>query len=386
LAAGRLLRINMSKSFKFELICGDKSGARRGRFHTARGTVETPVFMPVGTAGTVKSLTPEQVADAGAKIILGNTYHLTLRPGADVVKAHGGLHKFMNWNGSILTDSGGYQVFSLAKIRKITDAGVKFQSHIDGTELFLSPESAMEIQMALGSDIAMALDICPHAYGSKEETASAVKTTTAWAKRCLARRGEVDQALFGITQGALYPDLRVEHAQELSQLPFEGMAVGGLSVGETNEEMYRTLSHVAPHLPQNKPRYLMGVGLPQNLVECVRLGIDMFDCVLPTRNARNALLYTQSGEVNVRNSEHKNSVLPPDETCDCYTCRNYTLSYLRHLHMAGEMLAATLCSIHNVRFFIRLMERARAAIEAGKYDEFRAEFYQARGEIVPENV
>ncbi|MFZ5825575.1 MAG: tRNA guanosine(34) transglycosylase Tgt [Bacillota bacterium] len=361
---------------KLELILKDpNSGARRGRLHTPHGVVETPVFMPVGTQATVKTLNPEEVRDLGAQILLSNTYHLYLRPGHDLVREAGGLHRFMNWNGAILTDSGGFQVFSLSDLRKITEEGVHFRSHIDGSPHFLSPEKAIEIENALGADIIMAFDECTpwpceHDYAKKS-----LERTTRWAKRCKEAHARPEsQALFGIVQGSTFADLRRQSAEEIVALDFPGYAIGGLSVGEPKDLMAEMLEVTVPLLPEEKPRYLMGVGSPEDLVEGVWRGIDMFDCVLPTRIARHGTVFVPDGKLTVRNAEFARDFRPIQEGCDCYTCQHYSRAYIRHLLKAEEMLGLRLCSIHNLRFLVRLMEEVRAAIEKGTFAEYRREF------------
>jgi queuine tRNA-ribosyltransferase len=359
-----------------ELLKKDEaSRARRGRLHTPHGTVETPVFMPVGTQATIKTLNPEEVRELGARIILSNTYHLYLRPGHDLVAEAGGLHKFMNWNGTILTDSGGFQVFSLSGLRKITEEGVKFRSHIDGSEHFLSPEKAMEIQNALGSDIMMAFDECTPWPAEHKYVKDSLERTTRWLKRCKeAHRRPHDQALFGIIQGGTYADLRRQSVEEICSIDLPGYAVGGLSVGEPKDLMAEMLDVTVPLIPDNKPRYLMGVGSPEDLVEGVGQGIDMFDCVLPTRIARHGTVFLPEGKMTVRNAEFARDFRPIQEGCDCYACRHYTRAYIRHLLKAEEMLGLRLCSIHNLRFLVRLMEEIRASIEAGNFADYRKEF------------
>lgn len=366
-------------SFRFELLTAD-GPARRGRFQTAHGVVETPVFMPVGTQGTVKGLTPQQLRDAGATIILGNTYHLTLRPGDALVAEMGGLHRFMAWDRPILTDSGGFQVFSLALKRKLNDHGVVFQSHIDGATLELSPERAVEIQENLGSDIAMCLDECPPHGASPEAMRAAVARTIHWAQRSRAAQRRPDQALFGIVQGGTDLALRAECARALVDLDFPGYALGGFSVGEPVADMHAALGGAAALLPEHKPRYLMGVGRPQDLLAGVAAGIDMFDCVMPTRNGRNALAFTSTGRLRLRNAVHKRDPAPLESGCPCYTCGTFSRAYLHHLFIADEMLGPTLLSLHNVAFYCRLMEQARAAIEARRFAEFHAECMQRWGE------
>ncbi|NLO83750.1 MAG: tRNA guanosine(34) transglycosylase Tgt [Clostridiales bacterium] len=350
-------------SFRFELIkeCSS-TGARLGKIHTPHGSFETPVFMPVGTQATVKAMTPRNLEEVNARIILSNTYHLYLRPGHKLIKQAGGLHRFMSWNHSILTDSGGFQIFSLNELREVTDEGVHFRSHLDGSKHFISPEKAIEIQNALGADIIMAFDECVP-YPCEYETAKdAVERTTRWARRCKIAHERDDQALFGIIQGGLYKDLRTRSAQEILELDFPGYAIGGLSVGEPKPLMYDMLEHVIPFMPKEKPRYLMGVGSPDCLIEGVMRGVDMFDCVLPTRVARNGLAMTSRGRVMVRNADYRKDFEPLDPECDCYTCSNFSRAYLRHLVKAGEILAAMLITLHNVRFLNRLMEEIREAI------------------------
>lgn len=368
----------MEQPIRYELIKKDaKTGARRGRIHTPHGIIETPVFMPVGTCGTVKAMTPEELRDeVKAKIILSNTYHLFLRPGDELVAEAGGLHKFMNWDGAILTDSGGFQVFSLSDLRNISEDGVAFKSHLDGSKLFISPEKSISIQNNLGSDIMMAFDECVPYPADYEYTRKSMERTTRWAKRCkAANKNPERQGLFGIVQGGMYKDLREISAKQLVELDFPGYAVGGLSVGEPAELMYDILGSTTPFLPENKPRYLMGVGTPDYLIEAVVRGIDMCDCVLPTRIARNGTALTSHGKLVVRNATYERDFTPLDPECDCYTCKNYTRAYIRHLIKCGEILGARLLSIHNLRFLVRLMENVRAAIEEDRLLEFREEFY-----------
>ena len=361
----------------YELIrqCPE-TGARAGRLHTPHGSFDTPMFMPVGTQGTVKTLSPEELHTMGAGVILGNTYHLFLRPGHEIVKKAGGLHRFMNWDGAILTDSGGFQVFSLGALRKISEEGVAFRSHHDGSKQFLSPEKSMEIQMALGSDIAMAFDECtpyPADYGY---ACRSMRLTTRWAKRCQAVHNREDQALFGIVQGGMYADLRQESAEQLVAMDFPGYAIGGLSVGEPKPLMYEVLEQTVPFLPQNKARYLMGVGTPDCLVEGVARGIDMFDCVFPTRVARNGTAITSQGRVVIRNAAYIEDFTPLDPECDCYTCRNYSRAYLRHLIRCDEIFGLRLMSLHNLYYLIKLMHQIRTAIIDGNYPEFRKLFWR----------
>jgi len=352
--------------------------ARVGRIGTPHGDVQTPAFMPVGTQGTVKGLTPEQVRGLGADIILGNTYHLYLRPGHRLIADLGGLHRFMNWPGPILTDSGGFQIFSLGALRRIAEEGATFQSHIDGSSHFLSPEKAVEIQEALGSDIMMCLDECIAYPATREEVERALARTARWADRCKQSRKNQAQALFGIIQGGVYPDLRRRGAEEMTAIGFDGYAIGGLSVGEPKGLMLENLAATAPLLPEERPRYLMGVGTPEDLVDGVFHGIDMFDCVMPTRSARNGLLFTNREKVVIKNARYREDASPIDSECDCYTCQNYSRAYLRHLYAAGEILAMVLNTIHNLRYYLRLMERIREAIREGRYPEFRDRFLRER--------
>ena len=348
--------------------------ARLGLLSTPHGTVETPVFMPVGTQATVKTMTPEEVREAGGRIVLSNTYHLYLRPGCELVRDAGGLHRFMHWDGPILTDSGGFQVFSLGPLRRVSEEGVTFRSHIDGSEHFFSPEKAMEAQMALGSDIAMAFDECAPYPCSREYAQEALSRTTRWAGRCLAAHRREDQAVFGIVQGGVYPDLRRASAAELVDFGFPGYAIGGLSVGEPKELMYEMLDHTVPLLPVDKPRYLMGVGSPDCLVEGVARGVDMFDCVLPTRIARNGTVLTRRGKLIVRNAEYARDFTPLDPECGCYTCRHYTRAYIRHLIKAGEVLGIRLTTIHNLHFVLSLMEEIRQAVREERMIDFARKF------------
>jgi queuine tRNA-ribosyltransferase len=352
--------------------------ARAGQLHTQHGTIQTPMFMPVGTAATVKSVSPEEVHDLGARIILGNAYHLYLRPGHKLVEEMGGLHKFMNWKGAILTDSGGFQVMSLSDLRKITPEGVEFQSHIDGSKHFIGPEKSMEIQRALGSDIVMAFDECVKHPATKEEVKRSLELTTKWEKRSRAYELKPHQGLFGILQGGMYPDLRKEHFEMLKDVDFEGWAIGGLSVGEPPPLMYELLDASVPLLPKEKVRYLMGVGTPEDLVEGVARGVDIFDCVMPTRNARNGTLFTSEGKMHIKNAKFAKDPLPLDPNCNCYTCRNYSRSYLRHLYVSGEIFGSRLLTIHNLHYYINLMRLMREAILAKRFDEFRSAFYGAR--------
>jgi queuine tRNA-ribosyltransferase len=357
-------------AIRFEILQID-GHARRGRLHTPHGTVETPAFMPVGTQASVKGLTPRQVADAGARIILGNTYHLALRPGDAIVAEMGGLHGFMGWNGPILTDSGGFQVYSLAPMRAITDHAAVFRSHIDGALLELTPERAVAIQENLGSDIAMCLDECPPFGTPPDYLAVAVRRTTLWAERCRAAHKRQDQALFAIVQGGFDLALRSRCAEELRALDFSGYALGGFSVGETAEQMATALAPTAKLLPEDRPRYLMGVGRPEDLLAAVDAGIDLFDCVLPTRNGRNACAFTDEGQVRLRNARHRRDPAPLESGCGCYTCANFGRAYLHHLFMAKEMLGPTLLSLHNIAFYCRLMAEMRDAIAAGRWAALR---------------
>ncbi|MDF9408686.1 tRNA guanosine(34) transglycosylase Tgt [Pelotomaculum isophthalicicum JI] len=350
--------------------------ARLGLLHTPHGTVETPVFMPVGTQATVKTMTPEEVWNVGGRLILSNTYHLYLRPGQELVRESGGLHRFMNWSGPILTDSGGFQVFSLGPLRKVSEEGVTFRSHIDGSEHFFSPEKAMEIQMALGSDIAMAFDECAPYPCSYEYALEALDRTSRWAERCLAVHRLEEQGVFGIVQGGVFPDLRKKSASEIVSLNFSGYAIGGLSVGEPKELMYEMLDYTVPFLPEEKPRYLMGVGSPDCLVEGVLRGIDMFDCVLPTRLARNGTVFTRRGKLVVRNAGNARDLTPLDPECSCYVCRNYSRAYVRHLIKAGEVLGIRLTTIHNLYFILGLMKELREAVREGKIVEYRDKFME----------
>ena len=369
---------------KYELLNTDGK-ARRGRLIFERGTVETPAFMPVGTYGTVKGMTPEEVEATGAQILLGNTFHLWLRPGMDIVEKHGDLHDFMNWQAPILTDSGGFQVFSLGDIRKITEEGVTFRSPVNGDKIFLTPEKSMDVQTSLGSDVVMIFDECTPYPATFDEAKVSMEMSLRWAKRC---RDQFDQlenpnALFGIVQGGMYESLREVSLKGLVDIGFDGYAIGGLSVGEPKEDMIRILDHTAPLIPADKPRYLMGVGKPEDLVEGVRRGIDMFDCVMPTRNARNGHLFVSQGVVKIRNAQHKDDTGPLDAECDCYTCKNYTKAYLHHLDKCNEILGARLNTIHNLRFYQRVMQGLRDAIEQGKLSDFVADFYRRRGRPVP---
>jgi queuine tRNA-ribosyltransferase len=373
-------------AFGFELLATD-GAARRGRLTTPHGVVDTPAFMPVGTQGTVKSLSPDDVREAGAQILLGNTYHLLLRPGPDLVRELGGLHRFMAWDGPILTDSGGFQVFSLAKLRKLTEAGAEFRSPLDGATHFLSPERAVEIQCALGSDIMHPLDECLAYPATREQTERSLALTLRWAQRSLAaHRGLAgDQALFGIVQGGSYPDLRARAVAETVALGFAGYAIGGMAVGEPKPMMRDLTEAVARALPADQPRYLMGVGKPEDLVESVARGVDMFDCVLPTRNARNGQCFTPDGPLTLKQARFTRDPAPLQEDCPCYACRRFSRAYLRHLFMADELLAYRLLSLHNVTFFHALLAAMRGAVEAGAFEPFRARFF-ARYAVSSETV
>lgn len=359
---------------KFELLNNDKA-TRRGRLSFERGTVETPAFMPVGTYGTVKAMTPEELEGIGAQIILGNTFHLMLRPGTDIIQKHGDLHNFMHWQGPILTDSGGFQVFSLEKMRKITEQGVVFQSPIDGSRVELTPESSMQVQKALGSDIVMIFDECTPYPATRKQAEDSMQLSLRWAERCKKAHEGNPSALFGIVQGGMYPELRHESAEALTGLGFDGYAIGGLSVGEPEAERNLILDETLPVLPEDRPRYLMGVGRPEDIVEAVRRGVDMFDCVIPTRHARTGFLYTRSGIIKIRNSQYQDDIRPLDEHCSCYTCRNYSRAYLRHLDKCGEILGARLNTLHNLHYYQDLMRDIRLAIEAGQFDQFVEDFY-----------
>jgi queuine tRNA-ribosyltransferase len=360
--------------------------ARRGRLKFPRGVVETPAFMPVGTYGTVKSMTPEDIKSVGAHIILGNTFHLMLRPGTEVIQAHGDLHDFMQWQGPILTDSGGFQVFSLGKLRKITEEGVTFQSPIDGSKVFMGPEESIEVQRKLGSDIVMIFDECTPYPATETEAKTSMELSLRWAKRSQEAHGENPSALFGIVQGGMYENLREESLAGLVAMDFDGYAIGGLSVGEPKEDMIRILDHIAYQMPEDKPRYLMGVGKPEDIVEAVRRGVDMFDCVMPTRNARNGHLFTHEGVIKIRNARHRHDTGPLDAKCGCYTCKNFTRSYLHHLDKCGEMLGAQLNTLHNLHFYQDLMSDLRAAIAEQRLEAFVSEFYEAMGKEKPELV
>lgn len=365
----------------YELIKTDsRTKARRGRVTTPHGVIETPVFMPVGTAATVKAMRPEEIKEMGAEIVLSNTYHLYLRPGHEVVKAAGGLHKFMNWDRPILTDSGGFQVFSLGAMRKIREEGVEFRSHIDGSRHMLSPEKSMEIQNALGSDIIMAFDECAPYPADRKYVKDSLERTTRWLKRCKEYHKDTErQSLFGIMQGGMYKDLRRESAEQIVELDLPGYAIGGLSVGEPKEIMYDVMDECVDYLPKEKPRYLMGVGSPDCLFEGVERGIDMFDCVLPTRIARHGMAMTSQGRVNIKNARYERDFTPLDPECDCYTCRNYSKAYLRHLFKADEILSSMLMTNHNLHFLVKTMQNIRKSIEEDRFLEYKKEFYDSYG-------
>lgn len=365
---------------KFERLASE-GAARRGRLIFDRGVVDTPAFMPVGTYGTVKAMTPEELEGMGAQIILGNTFHLMLRPGTDIIRAHGDLHDFMHWEKPILTDSGGFQVFSLAEQRKITERGVTFNSPVNGDKVFLGPEEAIGVQHVLGSDIVMIFDECTPYPATTDEAQQSMELSLRWAKRSKDAHGDNPNALFGIVQGGMYPELRARSLAGLQEIGFDGYAVGGLSVGEPEEDRLKVLNALQPLLPQDHPRYLMGVGTPEDIVEAVRRGIDMFDCVLPTRNARTGFLYTSEGLVRIRNARYRDDTRPLDPACACYTCRNYSRAYLRHLDKCGEILSSRLNTIHNLFYYQALMRGIRAAIEAGELQAFVAEFYARRGKM-----
>ncbi|MGB2332286.1 MAG: tRNA guanosine(34) transglycosylase Tgt [Litorivicinaceae bacterium] len=358
--------------------------ARRGEIVFPRGTIQTPTFMPVGTYGTVKGVTTDQVKESGAEILLGNTFHLMLRPGAEQVVALGGLHQMIHWDRPILTDSGGFQVFSLGKMRKITEEGVKFRSPVDGSEVWLDPERSMAVQRQLGSDVVMIFDECTPYPVSREDSSKSMELSRRWARRSLIAHGDSQSALFGIVQGSMYLDQRDRSLDALVEMGFDGYAIGGLSVGEPKDDMFRVMRHTAPRLPETQPRYVMGVGKPEDLVEGVRRGVDMFDCVMPTRNARNGHLFTDRGVLKLRNAANRTYEGAIDDSCDCYTCQNYSRAYLHHLDKCGEILGATLNTIHNLRHYQRLMEGLRAAIESRQVDRFVLEFYAKRGLEAPD--
>jgi queuine tRNA-ribosyltransferase len=366
--------------FSFDLLQQDTTtAARRGRIQTRRGSIDTPVFMPVGTQGTVKAILPETLEEEGAEIILANTYHLYLRPGHELVRKLGGLHRFMNWNRPILTDSGGFQVFSLGKLRKIGEEGVHFQSHLDGSSHLLTPELSIAVQEALGADIVMAFDECIPYPSSREYVAESTALSGRWALRCKqAMNRENGAALFGIVQGGMYPDLRARSAEELLEIGFDGYALGGLSVGEEAERMYAMMEATLPLLPTDRPRYVMGVGTPENLIEGISRGVDMFDCVMPTRNARNGVLFTTFGKISIKQARFAEDSRPIDPNCTCYVCRHYSRAYLRHLYLSNEILASMLNTRHNLHYYLGLMAGARQALDEGRFGRFREEFYRRR--------
>ncbi len=365
---------------QFQLL-NQSGSARRGTLTFKRGDIQTPVFMPVGTYGTVKAMTPEELVDIGAEIILGNTFHLMLRPGMEVINKFGGLHQFMHWERPILTDSGGYQVFSLADSRKITEEGAHFRSPVDGSRVFLGPEEAIQIQHTLGSDIVMIFDECTPYPATEDEAKKSMELSLRWAKRSKEAHANNPNALFGIVQGGMFEGLRKASLNGLCEIGFDGYAIGGLSVGEPVDLMMRVLDKLIPEMPADKPRYLMGVGTPENIVEAVRRGIDMFDCVMPTRNARNGHLFTQEGDIRIRNAEHRYNKEPIDGNCSCYTCQNYSRAYLHHLDKTNEILGARLNTIHNLFYYQQLMQGLRQAIESADLDSFIADFYVKRGKI-----
>ncbi len=352
--------------------------ARRGEMSFPRGKVQTPAFMPVGTYGTVKGMLPRDIHEIGAEIILGNTFHLMLRPGTDVVKAHGDLHDFTGWQGPILTDSGGFQVWSLGKLRKITEEGVRFQSPIDGSQVYLDPETSIGVQHDLGADIVMIFDECTPYPATEQEARESMELSQRWAARSREAHGEHPSALFGIVQGGMFPALRADSLNALVDIGFDGYAIGGLSVGEPKEDMLNVLDHLASTMPAEKPRYLMGVGKPEDILEAVRRGVDMFDCVMPTRNARNGHLFTSGGVVKIRNARHRHNTAALDENCDCYTCKNFSRAYLHHLDRCKEILGSQLNTIHNLRFYQNHMAAIRTAIEAGELDSFAERFYESQ--------
>ncbi len=358
-------------------ISAEDGKARRGQIVFPRGTIETPAFMPVGTYGTVKALSPRDILDTGAEIILGNTFHLMIRPGTGVVQQHGSLHGFMHWDGPILTDSGGFQVFSLGELRKITEEGVSFRSPVDGTRFFLDPETSMQVQRELGSDIVMVFDECTPYPATHRQAEESMRRSMRWAKRSRDAHGDSSGALFGIVQGGIYEDLRLQSLEQLGGIGFDGYAIGGLSVGEPKEEMFQVLGYLPDRMPKDSPRYLMGVGKPEEIVQAVVAGVDMFDCVMPTRNARNGHLFTSTGVVKIRNARHRGDTGPLDASCGCYTCANFSRSYLHHLDKTGEMLGAQLNSIHNLTYYQTLMRELRSAIESGNLVERAAEILAA---------
>ena len=367
---------------KYKLLASSDA-ARRGRLSFERGEVETPAFMPVGTYGTVKGMRPEEVADTGAQILLGNTFHLMLRPGTEIIRRHGDLHNFMNWQGPILTDSGGFQVFSLGDLRKITEAGVHFRSPVNGDKVFLGPEESMAVQRELGADIVMIFDECTPYPADRDQAAASMQLSLRWARRSRDAHADSPAALFGIVQGGMYPDLRQESLDGLTEIGFDGYAIGGLSVGEPHEERIQVLDALRPLMPVDRPRYLMGVGTPEDIVEAVARGIDMFDCVLPTRNARNGHIFTSAGVLRLRNARFRDDTAPLDPECDCYTCKHYSRAYLYHLDKCNEILGAHLNTVHNLRYYQRLMADLRAAIEADRFGDFMASFMTKRHHSPP---
>ena len=370
---------NLSPPIRFDLLATDPAtAARRGRLHTRRGVIETPAFMPVGTQGTVKGMLPEQLREVGAQIILANTYHLYLRPGHELISKLGGLHRFMQWDGPILTDSGGFQVFSLGALRRIEEEGVRFQSHLDGSAHLLTPESSIAIQEALGADIMMVFDECIPHPAERSYVATSTSRSSRWAARSKAARRDATAALFGIVQGGMEEDLRRQSVAQLLEIGFDGYALGGLSVGEAAETMYRVMEWTLPLLPAAAPRYVMGIGTPENLVEAVSRGADMFDCVMPTRNARNGVLFTSRGKLSIKQQRYRDDEGPIDPQCDCMTCRRYSRAYLRHLYQSNEILASVLNTWHNLYYYLRLMQRMRVALDEGSFAQFRSEFYRQR--------
>jgi queuine tRNA-ribosyltransferase len=374
---------NRTCAMKFK-VSATSGRARRGELDFPRGKVQTPAFMPVGTYGTVKGMLPRDIEEIGAEIILGNTFHLMLRPGTEVVKKHGDLHDFIQWQGPILTDSGGFQVFSLGDMRKITEKGVEFKSPIDGSPVFIDPEKSMQVQRDLGSDVVMIFDECTPYPATEKQANDSMQLSLRWAERSKKAHGDNPSALFGIVQGGMYESLRDESMAGLEEIGFDGYAIGGLSVGEPKEDMVRILEHLGDKMPADKPRYLMGVGKPADLVEAVLRGIDMFDCVMPTRNARNGHLFTSTGVIKIRNAVHRGDTAPLDENCDCYTCQNFSRGYLHHLDKCGEILGAQLNTIHNLRYYQNLMRGLRDAIENDCLDQFVDDFYQQQGQTRPE--
>lgn len=367
---------------RFEILHRD-SQARSGQLHFTRGIVQTPAFMPVGTYGTVKAMTPEELRAVGAEIILGNTFHLMLRPGTEIIEQHGSLHHFMHWNGPILTDSGGFQVFSLAALRKITEAGVKFRSPVDGKQVFLGPEESMAVQRALGADIVMIFDECTPYPATERAAQQSMELSLRWARRSKIAHADNPAALFAIVQGGMYPQLRQISAQSLCEIGFDGYALGGLAVGESMAERLAILDYTTPLLPENAPRYLMGVGKPEDIVEAVQRGVDLFDCVMPTRNARNGHLFTHDGDIRIRNSRYRHDSQPLDANCGCYTCRHYSRAYLRHLDHCREILGARLNTIHNLYYYLDLMRQLRTAISEQRLTQFIVEFYARRKQAAP---